>query len=222
MFKILIADDEIKICEAVCDYMTAKGLDVTCAHDGETAIKLCEEKSFDLIILDVMMPRIDGLNACKEIRELSNTPILFLSALGEEQDLLNGFKSGADDYIVKPFPLSVLYQKITTMIKRAKGADADNKIKLGKIILDLSTRKVMSNGVEIKLSVKDFELLSYLMQNKGIVLNRELILTKIWGYDFDGDTRVVDTHIKLIRKALGISSTQIKTIVGVGYSIEEV
>lgn len=222
MYKILVTDDERKIRETIGDYMTAKGFSVTLAENGKRAVELAENNEFDLIILDVMMPVIDGIKACREIRRFSNVPILFLSALGEEGDLLNGFKSGCDDYIVKPFPLSVLYQKCITMIKRYKGADADNKIKAGNITIDYSSHRVYSDDVEINLSSRDFELLSYLMQNKGIVLNRELILTKIWGYDYDGDIRVVDTHIKRLRKALGSSAAQIKTVIGVGYSIEEV
>ncbi|MFR5875157.1 MAG: response regulator transcription factor [Eubacterium sp.] len=222
MFKILITDDEMKIRETIGDYMTAKGFSVTLAENGKQAVELAENKEFDLIILDVMMPVLDGISACSEIRSFSNVPILFLSALGEERDLLGGFKSGCDDYIVKPFPLSVLYQKCVTMIKRCKGADADNKITVGNIILDYSSHRVYTDDKSINLPGRDFELLSYLMQNKNIVLNRELILTKIWGYDYDGDIRVVDTHIKRLRKALGSSAGQIKTVIGVGYSVEEV
>jgi DNA-binding response OmpR family regulator len=222
MYKILIVDDEIKIRETIADYMRAKNFIVSLAENGQKAVEFAENNDFDLIILDVMMPVLDGISACKEIRSFSNVPILFLSALGEERDLLSGFKSGCDDYIVKPFPLSVLYQKCVTMIKRYKGADADNKITIGSITLDYSSHRVLSNGKEINLPSKDFELLSYLMQNKGIVLNRELILNKIWGYDYDGDIRVVDTHITRMRKSLGSSSSQIKTVVGVGYKFEEV
>lgn len=222
MYKLLITDDEKKIRETIGDYMNAKGFSVTLAENGRQAAELAENKDFDLIILDVMMPVLDGIRACSEIRSFSDVPILFLSALGEEQDLLSGFKSGCDDYIVKPFPLSVLYQKCVTMIKRCKGADADNRITAGDIALDFSAHKIYSAGAEVNLPAKDFELLSYLMQNKGIVLNRELILTKIWGYDYDGDIRVVDTHIKRIRKALGSSAEQIKTVIGVGYTMEGV
>ncbi len=222
MYKILVADDEKKIRETLCAYFNAKGLEAVPAHDGARAVELCENESFDLIILDVLMPRLDGISACREIRELTDAPVLFLSALGEEQDLLKGFKSGADDYIVKPFPLSVLYEKSLAMIKRNKGADRDNRITVDGVTLDLSKRSVTAGGSTLNLSRKDFEVLSYLMQNKNIVLSRELILTRVWGYDFEGDTRVVDTHIKRIRKALGSEADIIKTAVGVGYSIEEV
>ena len=222
MYRILIADDELKIRTTLFDYMTVKGLSVTTAADGLEAVELCGSENYDLIILDVLMPRLDGIVACKEIREYTDCPILFLSALGEEQDLLKGFSNGADDYIIKPFPLSVLYEKCLAMIKRYRGTDKDNKITISSLTLDFVKRSVTVNGEIVKLSNTDFELLSYLMQNKGIVLSRELILTKVWGYDFEGDTRVVDTHIKRIRKALGSSADVIKTSVGIGYYAEEV
>lgn len=142
MYKILIADDEIKIRETIFDYMTAKGLSAKTAADGSEAVKLCETENFDLIILDVMMPRLDGISACKEIRDVTDCPILFLSALGEEYDLLKGFSSGADDYIVKPFPLTVLYEKCLSMIKRYRGANRNNKIVLGSLTADISAHNI--------------------------------------------------------------------------------
>ena len=221
MYKLLIADDEIKIRETLKDYMTAKGMNVTLAKDGREAIEKAETEAFDLIILDVMMPVLDGLGACREIRSFTDTPILFLSALGEEDDLLQGYKNGADDYIIKPFPLSVLFEKITAMIKRSKGADKENRIALCGITLDLMKMKAFVEGQEVKLQSKDFNLLQLLMQNKGIVLDREKILVKVWGYGFEGDARVVDTHIKKIRKALGEKAGCIKTVIGAGYTFEE-
>lgn len=221
MYKILIADDEIKIRETLKDYMTAKRMNVTLAKDGREAVEKAENETFDLIILDVMMPVLDGLGACREIRSFTDTPILFLSALGEEEDLLEGYRNGADDYIIKPFPLSVLYEKILTMIKRSKGADKENKITLSGITLDLLRFKAFVDGAEVKLQSKDFNLLQLLMQNRGVVLDREKILVKVWGYGFEGDARVVDTHIKKIRKALGEKAECIKTVIGVGYLFEE-
>ena len=221
MYKILVADDEIKIRETLKDYMTAKGMNVTLAKDGREAVEKAETEAFDLIILDVMMPVLDGLGACREIRSFTDTPILFLSALGEEEDLLQGYKNGADDYIIKPFPLSVLFEKITAMIKRSKGADKENRIALCGITLDLMKMKAFVEGEEVKLQSKDFNLLQLLMQNKGIVLDREKILVKVWGYGFEGDARVVDTHIKKIRKALGEKAGCIKTVIGAGYTFEE-
>lgn len=221
MYKILIADDEIKIRETLSDYLTAKGFSVTLAKDGESAVYSAESESFDLIILDVMMPRKDGLTACKEIREFTDIPILFLSALGEEENLLKGYRYGGDDYIVKPFPLSVLCEKITAMIKRHKGVGADHSISESGVRLNLKTRQVFCGEREISLPPKDFELLLLLMQNKGTILSRDIILNKIWGYDFDGDNRTVDTHIKRIRKAMGDKAGLIVTKTGLGYSFKK-
>lgn len=221
MYKILIADDEIKIRETLRDYLTAKGFDVSLAKDGEAAVYAAETESFDLILLDVLMPKKDGLTACREIREFTDVPILFLSALGQEENLLRGYKYGADDYIVKPFPLSVLSEKIGSMIRRHKGLGADNTLSEGGVKLDLKTRQAFCDGKEIKLAQKDFNLLLLLMQNKGSVLSRDVILSKVWGWDFEGDDRTVDTHIKRIRKALGDKSGLILTTSGVGYSFKK-
>lgn len=217
MFKVLVADDEIKIRQTIYDYLSAKGMSVSLARDGEEAIEKATEEHFDLVILDVMMPIIDGIEACREIRRYTDIPVLFLSALGEEEDLLKGYRSGADDYIVKPFPLSVLYEKCLKTIKRYKGVDKENRLTYGGITLDLQRVKVFVEDEEINLSGKDFRLLEYLMQNKDIVLSRENILLRVWGYDFDGDDRVVDTHIKRLRKALGKRSECIKTVINMGY-----
>lgn len=217
MYKILVCDDERKIRETLYDYLSAKSFNVVTAENGEEAIEKAETESFDLILLDVMMPKKDGLTALREIRKFSDVPVLFLSALGEEEDLLKGYKYGADDYIVKPFPLSVLSEKILATIKRHKGIDRQNKISSGGITLDYGKMKVLCGEKEIFLPSKDFLLLSYLIENSGIVLSRERILNKIWGYDYEGDDRVVDTHIKRIRKALGEKGKLIETVIGAGY-----
>ena len=222
MFKILFADDEAKIRETVNDYFTAKGVEVHLAEDGGQAVELVEENEYDLIILDVMMPVLNGLEACRRIRKITKAPVLFLSALGEERDFLAGLSSGADDYIVKPFPLSVLFEKSQRMIRRYRGLTDENLIISGEITLDKNRFKVFAGGKEITLSSKDFQLLEYLMSNKNIVLSRQIILSRVWGYDFEGDDRVVDTHIKIIRKALGEKACAIKTVVNVGYKFEEV
>lgn len=221
MYRILVCDDEIKIRETIKDYMTAKGLSVFTCADGAKAVSICEREKFDLIILDVMMPEKDGITACREIRELTDTPVLFLSALGQEKDFLSGYKSGGDDYIVKPFPLSVLYEKCLSIIKRYNRTDSENKITLSGITLDMEKKEVLSDGKPLRLAIKDFYILHYLMVNKGIVLDREKILVKIWGYDFDGDIRTVDTHIKRIRKALGNKKELIRTVIGSGYTFKE-
>ena len=222
MFSVLVADDEKAIRESIRDYLEAKGYSVKTATDGESALELFYENSFDLVILDVMMPKVDGFDACRAVRRASNLPVLFLTAKGQEADFLKGFECGCDDYIVKPFPLSVLYEKCNSLIKRYKGIDSANWLKVSGVALDLSCKRAYVGEKEIKLSSKDFKILCYLMENKNIVLNRELILTFAWGYDFDGDDRVVDTHIKRIRKALGEKAECIKTIINTGYSFREV
>ena len=221
MYKILFTDDDIKIRNAVSDYFTANGFDIVTAKTGAEAVELAALHDFDLIILDVMMPVLDGIGACREIRKTHKTPILFLTALGQEQDYLNGYSAGADDYIVKPFPLSVLQEKCLAVIRRYTGADSSDIITVGGVTIDCFRKKVTADGKEISLTSKDFEILQYLMSKKGIVLSRSLILSRVWGYDFDGDDRVVDTHIKNIRKALGEQAYHIKTVSGMGYCFEE-
>lgn len=221
MYKILVCDDEVKIRETFRDYLSAKGFDVTVAADGREAVISVEKDKFDLIILDIMMPVMNGLDACRLIRRITDTPILFLSALGEEQDILDGYKNGCDDYIVKPFPMSVLVHKCNAIICRYKGNLLQNEISLCGICLDKNRMTVTVDGCETELSNKTFRLLQLLMENKDIVLSREQILLKIWGWDFDGDERVVDTHIKKLRKALGEKSVYIKTVIGGGYSFRE-
>lgn len=220
MYRVLITDDEKEIRESISDYLKAKEFSVATAVDGSDALSKARSEHFDLIILDVRMPNMDGLAACRRIREFSTTPILFLSAYGEENDFLNAYQVGCDDYIVKPFPLAVLVEKCNAIIKRSNNIATDT-ITVGSISMDIDKHRVFTPSDTISLSNTDFELLLYLCNNRNIVLNRDIILTRVWGYDFDGDSRVVDTHIKRIRKALGEYGKQIKTISGVGYSIEE-
>lgn len=221
MYKILIADDEIKLRETMRDYLVSKGFQIVLASDGEEALTAAFAQVFDLTILDVMMPGINGIEVCREIRRQQNIPVLFLSALGEEEDLLTGYEAGADDYIVKPFPLSVLFQKCMAMIRRSKRVDQEHRLTGSGIVIDLIRKQVYVEGKEILFSGKDFRLLAYLMENKDVVLEREIILSRIWGYDFEGDTRVVDTHIKRIRKLLGDRAECIKTVIGSGYVYRE-
>lgn len=223
MFSILFAEDDDQLRKTIVDYLSAKNLEILPARNGSEAVDRFYDNDPDLIILDIMMPIMNGMEVCKIIRRRNKTvPILFLTAMAQERDYLDGFKSGCDDYIVKPFPLSVLYEKCMNLIKRSKRIDSDNSLTVSGIRLDFNTYKVYIDDNEIPLSGKDFNLLWYLMENKNIVLNRELILTHLWGYDFDGDTRVVDTHIKNLRKALGEKSSLIRTVVNIGYSFQEV
>lgn len=223
MFSVLFAEDDDQLRETISEYLNAKGLNVLPARNGSEAVDRFYDNDTDLIILDIMMPVMNGMEVCKIIRRRNKTvPILFFTAMSQECDYLNGFKCGCDDYIVKPFPLSVLYEKCMNLIKRAKGIDSDNGLSVSGVRLDFNTYKAYVDDREISVSGKDFNLLWYLMENKNVVLNRELILTHIWGYDFDGDTRVVDTHIKNLRKALGEKSSLIRTVVNIGYSFQEV
>lgn len=223
MFSVLFAEDENQLRETVSEYLTAKNITVYSAKNGSEAVDMFYDHQPDLIILDVMMPVINGFEVCKIIRRKNkNVPVIFLTAMSQEQDLLKGYNLGCDDYIVKPFPLSVLYEKCVNIIKRARGIDRDNSLTVSGIRLDLNTYKAYDGDTELNLANKDFNLLWYLMENKNIVLNRELILTHLWGYDFDGDDRVVDTHIKTLRKALGEKGSLIKTVINVGYSFKEV
>lgn len=222
MFKVLVADDEIKIRETISDYFTAKGISVVTAENGKAALDKFYENPFDMIILDIMMPVMDGYEACRQLRRESDVPVLFLTAKGQEQDYLKGYNIGCDDYIVKPFPLSVLYEKAVYMMRKYRGLDKNNRLSASGITLDTDSMKVFTYDKEIALSNKDFKILKYLMENKNIVISRELIITHIWGYDFDGDDRVVDTHIKRIRQALGEKSSCIKTVINNGYSFQEV
>lgn len=221
MKKVLVCDDEIKIRETIYDYLTAKGFAVTLAENGEKAVSLVEKSCFDLIILDIMMPGTDGFEACRQIRRFSQVPILFLTALGEEKDYLQGYSSGADDYIVKPFPLSVLVEKCNSLINRYTGENMQRSISVGTITVNKDRFIVSISGEEIKLTNKMFSLLSLLIENKNIILSREQILNKVWGWDYDGDERVVDTHIKKLRKALGKEASHIHTVIGRGYVIKE-
>lgn len=219
--RVLICDDEKKIRETYSDYLSAKGFEVVLAVNGAEAVVKAENGEFDLIVLDVMMPVMNGFEACREIRRFSDTPILFLSALGEEKDLLDGYRFGCDDYIVKPFPLAVLAEKCNVIIGRHKGNKLQKEIACCGIAADKSRMSVSVDGEEIALANKTFRLLVLLMENKNNVLSREQILMKIWGWDFEGDERVVDTHIKKLRKALGERSVHIKTVIGGGYSFRE-
>lgn len=222
MYKVLFADDEEKLRQAVCDYFSAKNVSLTAVKDGEEAVAYAEKGKFDLIILDVMMPQKNGIDACREIRDFSEVPVIFLSALGQEKDLLSGYGAGADDYITKPFPLSVLYEKCLAVMRRQGGFSKEDKLTLGGVTIDKNEMKVFVGNEEIALSHKDTQLLEYLMTNKNIALSRDMILSRVWGYDFEGDDRVVDTHIKIIRKALGEKAECIRTIKGFGYKFEEI
>ena len=220
--KILIADDESRLRKLVRDYLTRENYDVIEAADGEEALELFyREPKIDLIILDIMMPKHNGYEVCKEIRQTSKVPILMLTAKGEEADVLQGFDIGADEYITKPFSPRILVARINAVLRRTSDGDGeDGKMEVAGICIDKNAHVVTNDGKEIALSVKEFELLSYFVQNEGIALSRETILNNVWNYDYFCDARTIDTHVKKLRSKLGEKGNLIKTVWGMGYKFE--
>ena len=220
MSKILIVDDEDKIREIIKKYAAFDGYEVEEAAGGLAAVSLCREKEFDIIILDIMMPDLDGFSVCREIRKKTNTPVIMLSARGEEYDRLHGFEVGADDYVVKPFSPKELMMRVGAILKRTSAPDTE-VLEIGGIRIDFSARLVYVDGKKVDMTPKEYDLLFYFAKNRGIALTREKLISNVWGYDFYGDDRTLDTHIKLLRKNLGPYSTYIVTLRGVGYRFEE-
>ena len=219
--KILIVEDEPKLREILCDYFLCKGEQPYEAEDGMRALELVAEIEFDAILLDIMMPKLDGFGVCRAIRKKNDVPIIFLTALSDEDDKLCGYELGADDYVTKPFTMSVLYAKTMALIRRSRGAMlANDRIEVCGISLELSSQKVFVGKQEVMLTPKEYSLLRCLMQNKNMVLSREQLVVKCWGYDYDGDTRAVDTHIKRLRAKLGACADCIKTVIKAGYRLE--
>lgn len=220
-YHILIAEDEPKLREILQDYFVSKGDRVSVAEDGVRALELAQEGSFDAVLLDIMMPGLDGFSVCRALRRESEVPILFLTALSDEEDKLFGYELGADDYITKPFSLSVLYAKLTALIRRRRGnVMTGDLLAAGGLKLRLSSRQVFAGGLEVKLTPKEYALLECLMKHKNMVLSREQLLVKCWGYDYEGEARAVDTHIKRLREKLGASAGCIRTVVKAGYRLE--
>ena len=221
MSKILVVDDEFRIREIIKKYANFEGHKVTEAVDGMSAIEICNKETFDIIIMDVMMPELDGFSACKEIRKHCNTPIIMLSARGEEYDKIHGFELGIDDYVVKPFSPKELMMRVNAVLKRSNGADTPSQdvFKYENLVVDFTARIVTVNGERIDMTPKEYELFFYMVKNKGIALTREKLISEVWGYDFFGDDRTLDTHIKLLRKSLGEYSKCIVTLRGVGYRV---
>lgn len=224
--KVLVVEDENNIRKLIVDYFKNEDYDVLDAENGKIALDIFQNNlDIDLVILDIMMPEIDGWSVCKRIRKKSNAIIIILTARIEEEDKLLGLELGADEYVTKPFSPKVLVARAKNLINRIdrkKSICDANVLKLNNIEMNLSTHNISINNENINLTAKEFKLLQLLMENKNIVLSREKILDKVWGYDFIGDTRVVDTHIKKLRKKLKENSQNIKTIIGVGYKIIEI
>ena len=220
--KLLVVDDEARIRELIKKYATFEQYEVTEAENGMQAVELCRQQDFNLIIMDVMMPDLDGFSACREIRKTSAVPILMLSARGEEYDKLHGFELGIDDYVVKPFSPKELMMRVGAILKRS-GAKSESRevVDIGDLRVDFTARRVTLAGKPLDLSPKEYDLLFYLVRNRGIALTREKLLSEIWGYDFFGDDRTLDTHIKLLRRQLGPYADRITTLRGVGYRFEQ-
>jgi DNA-binding response OmpR family regulator len=228
MSKILIVDDEMQIRKLIRKYAEFEGHTVTEAGDGMEAVRLVRQKTFDIVILDIMMPELDGFSACREIRKITQTPVIMLSARGEEYDKINGFECGVDDYVVKPFSPRELMLRVEAVMKRvratAKDAAEQNQIVEfdgGGLRADITARIVYVDGERVEMSPKEYELFFYLLRNRNIALTRERLISEVWGYDFYGDVRTLDTHVKLLRKSLGRYSDYIVTLRGVGYRFEE-
>ena len=218
--KIMVVDDELRMRKLVRDFLTAKGFCVVEAEDGEEAVdRFCAEKDIALILLDVMMPRMNGWEVLKTIRKISKVPIIMLTARGEEQDELQGFKLGVDEYITKPFSPKILTARVDAILRRAHQSGNDSQV-CGKIEINRSAHEVKACGKPVELSYKEFELLDYFMQNQNLALSREKILNNVWDYDYFGDARTIDTHVKKLRAKLGEAGEQIKTIWGMGYKFE--
>lgn len=228
MYHLLVVDDEVRIRSIIKKYAEFEGHTVTEAADGMEAVRLTRANEFDMVIMDIMMPELDGFSACREIRKHSTVPIIMLSARGEEYDKINGFELGIDDYVVKPFSPKELMLRIEAVMKRVKSRDVGVKkenlvISLdgGGLRADVTARIVYIDDERIDMSPKEYDLFFYMLENRNIALSRERLISDVWGYDFFGDVRTLDTHIKLLRKSLGKYARMIVTLRGVGYRFEE-
>lgn len=221
MAKVLIVDDEQKIRFVVKEYAQFSGHEVTEADDGADAVELCRKQNFDIIIMDVMMPKVDGFSAVKEIKKFCSTPVIMLSARGEEYDKLFGFELGIDDYVVKPFSPKELMARITAVLARGKTVVRERDVmEFGGLVIDLTGRTVTVDGNAVSMTPKEYELLFFMAKNKGIALSRERLITEVWGYDYFGDDRTLDTHIKMLRQNLGPYRGYIITLRSMGYKFE--
>ena len=221
MEAVLLVEDEARIRDIVQDYFAAHGLDCDLARDGEEALDLLRDHDYDAILLDILMPHLDGFQVCAAVRRKSQVPILFLTALGGEADVLRGYALGCDDYVTKPFSLAVLLAKTRALIRRGRGVGAEGVLTCGAIALDTNSRSCTAGGRLVKLSPREYALLECLLRNRGQALSREQLLDKVWGIDFEGDDRAVDVRIRSLRAALGEAGGQIKTVFKTGYRLEE-
>lgn len=222
MSKLLVVDDEFRIRELIKKYAVFEGHTVFEAENGLEAVQMCKTQDFDLIIMDIMMPKLDGFSACIEIRKTKSTPIIMLSALGEEYDRIHGFETGIDDYVVKPFSPKELMMRVNAILKRSQKSDNSNidRFIYKGLCVDFSARTVEIDSERVSMTPKEYDLFFFMVKNKGLALTRETLISKVWGYDFFGDDRTLDTHIKLLRKSLGEYASLIVTLRGVGYRFE--
>ncbi len=222
MGNLLIVDDELRIRELIKKYAIYEGHTVFEAENGAIAVNMCRNQNFDLIIMDIMMPQLDGFSASQEIRKTCDTPIIMLSALGEEYDRIHGFELGVDDYVVKPFSPKELMMRVNAVLKRSSGSqNSSNERFIYKgLCVDFTARTVEIDGERANMTPKEYDLFFFMVKNKGIALTRETLISKVWGYDFFGDDRTLDTHIKLLRKSLKNYASLIVTLRGVGYRFE--
>lgn len=220
-YRVLIAEDEPKLLEVLCDFFESKGVTPIPAADGAKALELARSEAFDGVLLDIMMPKLNGLSVCRELRKASDVPIIFLTALSDEEDKLLGYELGADDYVTKPYSLAVLYAKLMALINRSRGSVlSGDLITAGPIRVRVSAQQVWVEERPLALTPKEYSLLLCLARNRGMVLSREQLLIKCWGYDYEGDSRAVDTHIKRLREKLGSAAGCIKTVIKAGYKLE--
>ena len=221
--KLLIVDDEEKIRKLIAKYALFEGYEIAEAENGMQAVEMARTSNHDLIVLDVMMPELDGFSAAREIRKESDVPIIFLSARGEEYDRIRGFELGVDDYVVKPFSPRELMMRIGAVLRRSRSSAVNEHecVTIGDLKVDFTARQVMLEGEELDLSPKEYELLFFMVRNRGIALTRDRLISEVWGFDFFGDDRTLDTHIKLLRKQLGDYARYITTLRGVGYRFEK-
>ncbi len=224
MAKILVVDDEIKIREVVKEYAVFEGYEVIEAGDGMEAVEKVRQEadSIDCIVLDIMMPRLDGYSACKEIKKIKNIPVIMLSARGEEYAKLFGFEVGIDDYVVKPFSPKELMARIKVAIKRGSAPDDDGAIRYKGLVINFAARDVTIDGKRVQMTPKEYDILFYLAKNMNIAMSREKLLEEVWGFDFYGDDRTVDTHIKMLRNSLGPYRDLIVTLRGMGYKFDDI
>ena len=219
--KILVVDDESRMRKLVRDFLVRSNYDVVEAEDGSQALDIFfEQKDIALVILDIMMPQIDGWQVCREIRQYSKVPVIMLTAKSDEKDELQGFQLGVDEYISKPFSPKILVARVEAILRRTNQLSSDEKLEAGGIVIDKMAHSVMIDGETVELSYKEFELLTYFLENRGIALSREKILNNVWNYDYFGDARTIDTHVKKLRSKMGKKGDLIKTIWGMGYKFE--